>query len=234
MPQAEHYNVAKSGAGQMYIAAQLDQHNRQYKFNEDDLIVIMYSTFYREDRYVYCGKGNDGWKTPGNIYTQSMYDDEFIDNWADPRGYIIRDLALMSGIKAILEQSSCDSVTLSSIPVDVAYNERKQTITEIDDVIELHRDVIDSLQRPLLTLEMKGVWDSGHTYQMNGQEFGDYHPNPVRYYNYLNKLGFKLSDEAKAYAYVSNEKLQSAYDFDDLVNMFGHEYQLCDNFKPIL
>lgn len=235
MPNADLYNTAKSGAGQQYIATQLEQHNRHYKFNEDDLIVIMYSTFYREDRYRYCGKGRDNWITPGNIYTQQTYSEDFVKNWADPRGYIIRDLALMTGVKALLEQLPCAAVTMSSVPIDFAYNEYTQQITEIDDVIELHRDVIDSLQKPMLSLEMNGVWTSGATYDMNGQQYADYHPSTVRYCNYLKKIGFDITDESTDYAEQCTHVLDNDIEtFDDLVDRWGHEYSLRDNFKPLL
>jgi hypothetical protein len=235
MPHAEYYNTGKSGGGQTYIANQLVQYNLNYKFEETDLVVIMLSTFFREDRYKYCGEGNDGWLTPGNIFTQQMYDEKFIINWADTRGYIIRDLSLISGMIELLKSVPADSVILSSVPVN-SYNELTLETPPIDDILDLHKDSIEYIQKPMLELEMDNFWEHGCHYKMNGSMMNDYHPNTLRYCNYLEKVGFTLSDSAKTYAKDCADILANDIQtFDDLVNRWGHEHEEQQSlYKPII
>lgn len=225
IPNVEYYNTGKSGAGQTYIANQLVQHNLKYKFEETDLIVIMLSTFFREDRYRYCGEGHDGWITPGNIFTQQMYNERFIIDWADTRGYIIRDMSLISGMVELLKSVPADSVMLSSVLVN-SYNELTMETPPIDDVLELHSDTMQYIQKPMLELEMDNFWEHGCHYKMNGEMMRDYHPNTLRYCNYLEKVGFNIPNSTKQYAEGCATVLANDIKtYDDLVTQWGHEHE---------
>ena len=59
----EGSNWAKSGAGNMYINMRLWEANTIHKFKKDDVILLQWSSMYREDRY-HMGRG---WWTPGNL-----------------------------------------------------------------------------------------------------------------------------------------------------------------------
>jgi len=50
LPVAEIYNVGCSGAGNTYISAHYSAYDKKYKFTEHDLILILWSTFMREDK----------------------------------------------------------------------------------------------------------------------------------------------------------------------------------------
>ena len=56
----------------------------------NDLIIVMWSTFCREDRWI----TNRNWVNPGNIFSQKEYDDEFVQKYADSTGYLIMHLLL--------------------------------------------------------------------------------------------------------------------------------------------
>ena len=48
----QFYNYAHSGAGNQFIANQIVETCKRFNWNDDDLILIMWSSITREDRYV--------------------------------------------------------------------------------------------------------------------------------------------------------------------------------------
>ena len=48
-PDVEFYNLGKSGGGNLFISHRIVEANKKYKFNKDDLVVVMWSTFARID-----------------------------------------------------------------------------------------------------------------------------------------------------------------------------------------
>ena len=179
------------------MAARVVEANLRYKFTEDDLIAIMWSTFCREDRYL---RGR--WMMTGNIFTGLHdYSEEFVRKYADTKGYLIRDLAVINMTTNYLKTIPATSITMASVPYNYQQDLEDSTIQPI---LDLHRDTINSTPPSLLELEMNGQWESGHHYYDPNcgadPDWGDYHPNPVRYYNYLKKIGLPMTEVSQKYA----------------------------------
>lgn len=87
----EGYNYGQGGAGNLYILTKLMEANSVYKFTEEDLVIIEWTSMAREDRFA-----ANQWHTPGSIYNQTIYNDKFIEKWADPQFYTLRDSALIT------------------------------------------------------------------------------------------------------------------------------------------
>jgi hypothetical protein len=186
--------------------------NQRYTFNKHDLVIVQWSTYFREDRYI-----KNFWTTPGNIFTQRIYDDNFVRQFACIRGYIIRDLALMTSTKIILDSLPCSSLMLSSIPI----NAEIQTIDpeiKIDDVLELYKPTIECLQSPMSeVLRPPGntsifPWSNLVEYidDNNGNKLiTDYHPTPATYYTYIKKLGFNLTEKSLNRATESEQMIRT-------------------------
>jgi hypothetical protein len=104
----EGYNFGRCGAGNQFIFIKLIEANAKFKFNEDDLILICWSTMQREDRFV-----NNEWITPGLIYNQNIYTELFVNAWADPAFYVFRDSAIISATNLVLKQLRCKSYQFS-------------------------------------------------------------------------------------------------------------------------
>jgi len=205
MPNAKFYNFGKSGGGQLFILSMLVEANQRYNFNKDDLIVVQWSTFFREDRYI-----RRNWLTPGNIFTQNEYNEDFVKKFVDLRGCFIRDLALITAAKHMLSFLPSSGILLSSIPINGELNKIDHTIM-IGDVLTLYKDTIDSLQTPMTeVLRPPGEnkifpWECNINYydldQKNPNKLvTDYHPGPILYYDYLKKLKFPVTDISKKYA----------------------------------
>jgi hypothetical protein len=202
MPDAEFYNLGFSGGGNLFISNRIVETNQRFKFCDTDLVVIMWSTFCREDRYI------NYWRCPGNIFTQSTYDNDFVEKFADTKGYLIKDLGLIGLTHGYLTSSTCDFYMLNSVD----YTYQNENLSDIATIFNVYNSVITRQYPSLLELEMQGVWEHGHHYFDDSQPkydeiFHDYHPNPLRYFNYLEKLGLKLSDEVRLFAEESTNKL---------------------------
>ncbi len=218
MPHAEFYNFGKSGGGNQYISNRLVEVNKRYKFNKDDLVIVMWTTFCREDRYV-----RNDWLTPGNIFTQNEYSDEFVSKYADTKGYLIRDLASMELASTYLSSLESDIITLISVPYDY---QQEQSDESIQTILELYKDTIQLTPPCLFKLEMNEVWENGHSYHHphwpNDSVTKDYHPNPLRYYQYLKKLGFNLTSTSKRFAIDANLKLKQTDTIDEIKNIWAN------------
>jgi hypothetical protein len=191
----EIYNFGKTGAGNLFISERVIAANQRYRFTKDDLILLMWSTHCREDRYI-----ENGWETPGNIWTQNFYDSNFVKKYACVKGYIVRDLALMTMIKHTMQLLPCEAVLLKSVEPDYDRNFYDGD-NPLDDVLDLYKDVTDDMAKPLYEFVKtgNGGWINGHHYHWTSipgsspdNLFPDYHPNPEMYLKYLQGIGFDI------------------------------------------
>lgn len=215
-PDAEIYNFGASGGGNLFISERVAASNQRYRFTDKDLILLMWSTFSREDRYI-----KTRWEIHGNIWTQGFYDKQFIEKYTCVKGYIVRDLGLMTLTKHALQNFPCDSIMLKSVDPD--YDERYYDGEHpISEVVDLYRDFIYDMPMTLYDHQKtpEGGWINGHYYiwpECTGSStklHSDYHPNPKMYLNYLKKIGFQISDDTQ------NEISQIT---EDLMNIKNHK-----------
>ena len=109
MPNAEYTNLGKCGAGNSYIQTMLSQAKRKMSLANKDLVVICWSTFYREDKWI------DGqWRTPGNVFGRSdVFSDEYFKQHVDVQGMTMRDCAIIDTVTQSLKQEEFDSFALN-------------------------------------------------------------------------------------------------------------------------
>lgn len=219
MPDAEFYNLGSCGGGNVFIANRITEANRVFNFCETDLVMVMWSTFCREDRYTYI----KGWKLPGNIYSQNEYEfttEEYIKTWGTPLTYLVRDLSIIDLTTKYLDNLPCDSHLMFSVPIDHQQDLKCHKTRYILDVYsDLHNDYPDNM----LELELDGDWVHGSRYKTSwSDDYRDYHPSPLRYANYLKKLNIYLSDESYQYAIDSTNKLTMITDEAQFPEIFPH------------
>lgn len=217
MPQAEYYNFGLCGGGNLFIAASVAEANQRFNFNENDLVVIMWTTVCREDRYI----TNRGWLMTGNIFTQQEYDQNFVEKFADTRGYLIRDLAIISLTVNLFKSLPATAIFLSGVP----FNYQNENVEGIESILTCYQNIIDQIKPSLLKLEMNMVFTNGHEYFRSPAEeiWKDYHPDCLRYYMYLQKLGFPLGDKTYQYALDSFKKLKSCQQYTEIMSVFNEE-----------
>jgi len=200
MPNATFYNLGASGAGNSYISWKIAEANNRFKFDQDDLVVVMYTTFCREDRFV------DGWRLYGNVYNNNYYTKEFY-KYTDPNGYAIQNLATIDLSMQYLKSLPCTSVFLHGMPL--GNNETLHDIYDNEKLIQLqlvYPHIFDlptsyfKFLHPNLSNTARYV-EKGMMYKkVNGELFHDAHPSPIYAYEYLKYLEFPLSEISYNYA----------------------------------
>lgn len=209
----ESYNYGQSGGGNLFIACQVTEANLRYTFNDTDLVMIMWSGVSREDKYI-----NDNWLTPGNIYTQNYYDDNFVKKFADPTGYLLRDLNLITLTSSMLENLKVDHYMLNMAPFDHLQSTNKVMSNKVTEILNLYKPTIDKLLPDLLTFGLDGRWPQ-HPIKKQGGQNADYHPSPSQHFVYLNKVFPKLMWSPETLDFVNREqlKMESLRNFDDMI-----------------
>jgi hypothetical protein len=210
---SESYNYAQSGGGNLFISCQATEASLRHSFNDTDLIMIMWSGVSREDRYI-----NNNWQTPGNIYTQNYYDDKFVQKYADPTGYLLRDLNLMTLANTLLENLNVDHYMLNMAPVDYLQSPSKKMDQNIKQILDLYKPTLDKLLPDMLTVGCNGQWPQ-HPIKRIGGQTADYHPSPRQHFNYLNKIfpNLQWSDSTLEFVETEQQRMEQLRNFDDMI-----------------
>lgn len=90
------YNAAIAGLGNVGIAARLVEYDCKYHFTDTDLILVMWTSYIREDRYL-MGE----WQAHGNIFFNHYYDNNFVKKyWSADNDVIKNATAIILSNKA--------------------------------------------------------------------------------------------------------------------------------------
>jgi hypothetical protein len=146
-------NWGKQGAGNLYIFSSLNECLIKNKLTSDDLVIIMWSSVCREDRYV-----ENKWLTPGDIFLQDLYDRAFVKKFADPRGYLIRDLALIHATSKMLDSYNIPYIFTSMVPINNKELEN-ENFTE-SDVLDAYRNTIKLIRPSVFETVFNFDWQS--------------------------------------------------------------------------
>lgn len=214
-PGTTAYNYGAAGGGNLFILCQMMAANQKHTFQQGDLILTMWSTFCREDRYI-----GHRWEVPGNLWTQNFYDEQFLQKYACAKGYTVRDLALISAGTDFMKNSSADAFAFLSVPPD--WDRQFNKIHDFDNVLDLYQDLISSYPQVMYesVKDGHGGWVNGHKYfwpDVGGTSkiFQDYHPNTKMYLKYLQDIGFNISSQTQSKVeQYSNELLTIAHHQD--------------------
>jgi hypothetical protein len=200
------YNFGHCGAGNSMISNRITEANCRFNFTETDLVVPMWTTFCREDRFKF-----GSWLSVGNIFTQHEYSEDFVKKYADPKGYLLRDLAIITITSDYLKNLPCDSFTLASVPYNYQMIMEDTLKTTVSEILAVYKDTINLTPTALVDLEFNGEFKYGHTYKRKDSEeiYIDYHPHTLNYYNYLSKIGLPLTNKSLKYTEKSMELLKS-------------------------
>lgn len=142
---SQYENWGRAGSGNMFIFNSIIECNQRNTFTPDDLVIVMWSSTCREDRYV-ARKG--GWIGQGNIYNQTTYTPAWVKEFSCDQGYLIRDLALISAASNLLDQYKIPHEFLSTNNLNTI-NESNKEIQS--DALELYSDIVAKVK--------PGIWD---------------------------------------------------------------------------
>lgn len=181
-----HYNYGQGGAGNQFIFNMLMQADSYYHFNVDDLVMITWTNVAREDRYI----SNKGWITPGNIYTQDIYNKDYVNTWADDRGYAIRDFAAIKAAWEMLLNRGCQFHFMKMIdfcrPSDYEFN----SIKDFGLVENLYVEYLLKIEKSFFEI----LWNNNLEYKFESEKrdidkrYRNGHPTVKEHFEYLEKI----------------------------------------------
>ena len=203
-----HYeNWGMGGAGNQFIFNSIIECNRRNKFNEDDLVIVMWTSCSREDRYV-----DNDWLVAATENRETLYGKDWVKKFGNQgKGLMIRDFATIDATQQLLDAFKCDWVNLNGPPlirfdIDRAEKDIKSGIANLDDleqrwatqqsmlsqnkdhwdeyladkeVIELYKNIFPNIKEPLLGRMLKNK---------QRPNFGDKHPTPNESFDYINDV----------------------------------------------
>lgn len=150
-------NWGKLGGGNHFIFNSLMECINSRSISADDTIMIMWSSISREDRWV----SGRGWVTPGSIYNQTEYDSKFVQKWADPNGYLIRDMAFISAARRILDSIGCAWCFMSIVPFDYHDDSKDPDNFSFDNRIKkVYNDDIGAIKPSVYETVFRSNWYS--------------------------------------------------------------------------
>lgn len=135
--QFDHYeNWGMAGAGNFYITSKVVECNQMNKLTKDDTVLIMLSSFTRHD---YISRASD-FVVCGNIYSQTYYDDNFIEKyWSEEYGFYMTWFGV-NAVKNLLDNIGCNYKIMCGFDLY-----RKET----------HRELYEDLTKPRVIKCMK-------------------------------------------------------------------------------
>lgn len=91
----EFYNYGQSGIGNVGIAHRIVQADLTHKFQESDIILVVWSSWNREDRI-----DENFWRCGGNVFNNQYYDRNFLKNqWSTTDSIVKNSHAIISANK---------------------------------------------------------------------------------------------------------------------------------------
>lgn len=186
------YNYGRCGAGNRYIVEMIYEADYIHKFNNDDLIIVMFTNVHREDRFI---DSMGGWQTPGNMYSQGIFDDGFM-KYFDNVDALMRDLSLIRGAIHHLENKKLNFHLTSMVPIFADLNGRA------DDAYskyyglfgEMYAKEIAQIKPSVFDVIFGGNWhckEPRATYRAqwtDGKPYTDNHAHPEEHLEYIYKL----------------------------------------------
>lgn len=200
-PTADYVNRAMPGAGNSFIVAHLSQAMRYFNIGENDLVLIMWSTFYRHDAY----RGMR-WHTPGNIYSQDNIPHNVVLEYLDDvRGFAIKDYSLIDTTTKMLEHQAFDSATFWGVQPSLQnyYGLSQHPECELvwSDAEALYKDLDHTILPDLLGTGCDGSWAETFSFKNEDEsDYVDYHPKTSKYCEYLSKVGINISADTVEWA----------------------------------
>jgi hypothetical protein len=146
--------------------------------------------------------------------------------YADTKGYMIRDLGIISVALGFLKNIDSDAITLKAVPPDY---QQKMSDSSVQDILKLYKDTIQASPTSMLELGLNNTFTCGYYYYgqvQNPEEyFGDYHPNTEGYLRYLELLKIPLTELSHEYTEESMTSLRKENTLEGIQERFTNLIQ---------
>ncbi len=199
-PEFDYFeNWGQSGGGNHYIFNSVMECDQRHRFGDNDTVIVCWTNFMRDDRYV-----NKKWVTLGGVGWTPIYTKEFIAESVDSRGFYLRDLAFIKAAKVLLEsRPGVNWKFFSMCPID-SEDIQFGRFPGVDDVTRLYKDVVDSIGPNFVKVLRPFGW------HQNLKPGDDGHPTPVEHIKFLDKVlpGWVTKQETRDRFQLETENLK--------------------------
>ena len=186
--ECEYYNISLSGAGNFYIANAITEADIKYNFGPEDLVIVMWSRLYSEDRWI-----EKDWLTVGNIFTQEGYSADFVKNYANIGHFAIRDFMCIKLIDSLLQKTQHHHLQAVDIAtyhikqrlargiISMSNNaitkgdtppQKPKVLAKFHEQVKMYQPLLDKIQPSLFDI----LWDGDHKKNKSAIE-PTIHPN---------------------------------------------------------
>jgi|LakMenEpi03Aug12_release.lakeMendotaPanAssembly.Ray.scaffolds.fasta_scaffold598485_1 hypothetical protein len=146
-------NWGKAGSGNHLILYLLSECILKNKLNSNDLVIIMWTNIAREDRYV-----NNKWISPGNIFCQKEYSNELVVKYADDKGYLITNLAVIHAVKKMLEEYKIPHIFTSMVNLNSIGRHNELTIGGVSQIWNEYLDILNFIRPSMFDIIFNQQW----------------------------------------------------------------------------
>jgi hypothetical protein len=184
----QFYNWGVRGIGNVAILYKMLECDLKYKFNSDDIILVTWSSWNREDRLYPNGE----WMIGGNIFNNKDYDDTFVHKYWNEHNDIVKNAS------AIIIANKMFNINFQS------------HMTDFDSYMEKlnnkHKHLLDNLPDAV-------IFDTTDNSRFNNRTW-DSHPDIICHLNHTNTVYKSLNltikpstvdHYTKLQDYISNE-----------------------------
>ena len=173
-PEFDYFeNWGQVGGGNGFIFNSVMEADQRHNFGAGDTVIVCWSAFMRDDRYV-----DYRWQTLGGLFSGSIYNTEYLKTHVDERGFVIRDLAYIKGVKSLLEGKPEITWKFLSLANLKAGTRCETHPGEPVDVMQLYSDVLNSILPSYQEVLFSKGWKTTK----------DPHPSPAEHLAYLDSV----------------------------------------------
>lgn len=146
-------NWGQIGACNYYIFNSIIEANIKNKINKDDIVIVMWTSVARESRYF-----DKAWITPGSVYNNDVYSDDYVKKFADTRGYLIRDCSMIYAIDNLLTSIGCKFYFLSMIDIENTNEFEVKVSAQNRDILKNYSPTINKIRPSVHKIIFNNNW----------------------------------------------------------------------------
>jgi hypothetical protein len=226
------YNLAMCGAGNEFMFHRLTEAHARYNITKDDLVIICWTNFAREDRYL---KGK--WRSAGNMSTQTVYPQDWVRKWFDLRGALLKTSSVIAGATHLLDVTGCEYMFTSMVPMKQL--DQYNIIFADEDYQDIF-SVYDQYYKKIHTTSMTDhLYGSGvclnpapiHMKLKNNKhpDMIDHHPSPSQHLKYATDI---ILPALKENIKINNSTIDWVTDWNDRIYKNQPYHMLGDGWTP--
>ena len=203
----EYYNYGQAGAGNLFIFLKLLEADMQHNFTESDTVIVQWTNICREDRY---SESTKQWVTPGNIFTQTVYNSDFVDAWANDSHYAVTNFSL---IKSAIDMFTNKTQFINLQMLDLLTTVDQWSQRSISDETAVLVEKFSPTLRNHMSQSFYSVlWDNNIDNKISAcsrvhTNFSDYHPSIQEHADYISTV-LRINWDREVCEYIKSAQIE--------------------------